>query len=58
MNLQLLRFDARDPLDFGLGHGIAETDPFVGGGIHDGTGPSGSTEVNILKFQFFNYAGQ
>ena len=36
------------------GHGIPSNDPFVGGEIHIEPIVVSHTQVNILKFQFFN----
>ena len=36
------------------GHEIPSTDPLVGGEIHIALIAVSHTEVNILKFQFFN----
>ena len=37
-----------------FGHDITSTDPLVGGEIHIAPIVVSHTEINILKFQFFN----
>ena len=59
MNLQLMLYVGSDapvsdvPHSTG-GHDIPSTDPFVGGEIHIAPIVVSHTEVNMLKFQFFN----
>ena len=59
MNLQLMLYASNDAPEFQVphsteGHDNPSNDPLVGGEIHIAPIVVSHTEVNILKFQFFN----
>ena len=59
MNLQLMLYTGSDTPEFHVldsieGHDIPSTEPLVVGEIHIAPIAVSHTEVNILKFQFFN----
>ena len=59
MNFQLMSYVGSDAPEYHVphstqGHDIPSTDPLVGGEIPIAPIAVSHTEVNILKFQFFN----